>query len=224
MWIGHVAPALAAKPFAPGVPLSILALAGALPDATFFVLNFLGIESFRVDEGLMNRGCFPYATNYPYSHSLVGMAAAGVAFAVGYMLLSGRKVTAKDEAVLLAVTLSHFLIELPSHRPDIKITPGDTQNIGAGLFDHPAALFIVECALFLGGLGMYATFSPLATRVGYKRAGYMPRLWAVVAYFVVQQAHFCFGAAPTYETRWVHAPLFLFEILANSWLLGKLEA
>jgi hypothetical protein len=33
------------------------------------------------------------------------------------MLLSGRKVTVKDAAVLLALTLSHLFLELPSHRP-----------------------------------------------------------------------------------------------------------
>jgi len=77
MWIAHFAPGLVAKPFAPGIPLWLLALAGALPDAAFFVLSLLGLESFSVDKGLMNRGCFPYATNYPFSHSLLGMAVLG---------------------------------------------------------------------------------------------------------------------------------------------------
>jgi len=61
MWIAHFAPGLVAKPLAPSIPLWLLALAGALPDAAFFVL----------------RGCFPYATNYPVSHSLLGMAVLG---------------------------------------------------------------------------------------------------------------------------------------------------
>lgn len=77
MWIAHYASGLVAKPFAPGVPLSLLCLAGALPDALFFTLNILGIESFSVDDTLAKRGCFPYATDYKYSHSLVGMGAIG---------------------------------------------------------------------------------------------------------------------------------------------------
>lgn len=77
MWVAHYAAPLAIKPFAPEVPLSLLCLAGALPDALFFILNFLGIESFSVDQTLAKRGCFPYATDYPYSHSLAGMGVVG---------------------------------------------------------------------------------------------------------------------------------------------------
>jgi len=221
MWIAHFAPGLVAKPFAPGIPLWLLALAGALPDATFFTLSLLGLESFSVDKGLMSRGCFPYATNYPFSHSLLGMAVLGVAVATAYMFTTERKVSAKDEAILLAVTLSHFLLEVPSHRKDIKITPMDSTHLGAGMFDHPVALFLTESALFLGALWVYTTFAPIATRVGYKR--HEERLWGIAAFLLAQQAHFCFGPAPTMETRWIHAPTFLSEILLDSWLIGKLE-
>ncbi|KAF9245743.1 hypothetical protein BU15DRAFT_40581 [Melanogaster broomeanus] len=228
MWIGHAVSALTAKPFAPSVPLSVLALAAALPDALSFVFSLLGFESFDIDEDLVKRGCYPYVADYPYSHSLVGMAASGVALAVGYLFLSGRKVTLKDEAVLLAVTLGHFFIQPPSHRPNVDLSPalGNTitpGNMGASLYDHPLALFITECLLLLGAIGVYTTFSPLATRVGYKREGYMARLWAVVAYFAAQEAHFMFSPALPPETRWIHAPLFLFKVAVNSWLLGKLE-
>jgi len=221
MWIGHYSAGLAAKPFAPGVPLSLLCLAGALPDAIFFMLNFLGIESFSVDPKLTKRGCFPYATDYPYSHSLAGMAVMGVGLALIYSAVSKRSVTLKDQAVIVAACLSHFLMEVPSHREDIKITPHDNVQLGSGLFDKPAVLFAVETALFFGGLWVYTSLAPLATKTGYKNN--MNILKGVAIFMVVQQAHFCFGSAPTLETRWVHAPVFLFEILASCWALGKLE-
>ena len=69
---------LVAKPFAPIVPLSVLALAGALPDVVFFLLQFFGIETFSLDGSLISRGCFPYSNDYPYSHSLLGMVISGV--------------------------------------------------------------------------------------------------------------------------------------------------
>ncbi|GBE77532.1 hypothetical protein SCP_0104070 [Sparassis crispa] len=34
---------------------------------------------------------------------------------------------------------------------------------------------------------------------------------------LAQQAHFCFGAAPTGQTRWVYVPLFLLEMLGSCW-------
>ncbi|KAJ8597618.1 hypothetical protein M405DRAFT_870842 [Rhizopogon salebrosus TDB-379] len=192
-------------------------------DATFFVLNFLGLEAFIFDKGLMHRRCFPYATNYPFSHSLLGMAVLGVILATAYMFMSERKVSAKDEAILLAVTLTHFLLlEVPSHREDVKITPRDSTHLGAGMFEYPLAQFFTECALFLGALWMYTTFAPIATRAGYKR--HEARLWGITASLLAWQVHFCFGTVPTLETRWVHAPMFLSEILMDSWLIGRLEA
>jgi hypothetical protein len=78
MWVAHFAPGLVAKIFAPYVPLSLLCLAGAAPDALFLILNFLGVESFRLDKSIVGKGgCFPYANDYPYSHSLVGIAVLG---------------------------------------------------------------------------------------------------------------------------------------------------
>lgn len=69
---------LIAKPFAPRVPLVVLALAGALPDAVFFILQFLGVESFNLDQSIANSGgCFPYTNDYPLSHSLAGMVGVG---------------------------------------------------------------------------------------------------------------------------------------------------
>jgi hypothetical protein len=44
MWIAHFAPGLVAKPLAPGIPLWLLALAGTLPDAAFFVLSFADVS------------------------------------------------------------------------------------------------------------------------------------------------------------------------------------
>lgn len=78
MWVGHYAPALVAKTFFPRVPLSVLAFAGALPDAAFMALNLVGVESFNLDKSIVRRGgCFPYTNDYPYTHSLVGMVGLG---------------------------------------------------------------------------------------------------------------------------------------------------
>ncbi|KAI6112504.1 hypothetical protein EDD16DRAFT_1484723 [Pisolithus croceorrhizus] len=224
MWIGHVAAGLVAKVFAPGVPLWLLILAGFLPDAIFFTLSLFRVESFQVHEELARRGgCFPYAADYPYSHSLVGIAVIGIALTAAYILLSDRNVKAKEAAALFSVVLSHFFLELPSHRPDIKLHPAEQSAHGAGLLDYSVADFIIEGALFLWALWVYATYAPLATKVGFKGAGQRSRLWLVVSFLLFQQAQFCFGRTPTDEVRWVHAPLYLSQILVNCMLIGRLE-
>ncbi|CCM03655.1 uncharacterized protein FIBRA_05799 [Fibroporia radiculosa] len=245
MWIAHFSSGLVAKPFAPGIPLSVLCLAGAAADAAFFLLQFINLESFNLDTSIAaNRGCFPYANDYPYSHSLAGMGAVGFVVALGYKALRPTaRASLSDMIVIVLASLSHFLLEWPSHRAgetpplpppssvaasspsariaDIKLTPYDDRAIGAGLFDHPMLTFLAEAAIFLTGLWVYATFAPKVTRTGYLTN--RNRLPKIVAFMLVQQAHFCFGAAPTYETRWVHAPLFLSEVLGSCWVLGKLE-
>lgn len=66
----------------PRVSLAVLSLAGALPDVTFFLIQFLGIETFnfKFDAAMAKRGCFPYSNDYPYSHSLAGMIGFGTCF------------------------------------------------------------------------------------------------------------------------------------------------
>ncbi|KZT73210.1 hypothetical protein DAEQUDRAFT_684092 [Daedalea quercina L-15889] len=223
MWIGHYASAFIAKPLAPGIPLSVLALASSAADALFFVLTLAGLESFNLDAAIAARaGCFPYTNDYPYSHSLAGMGVAGALVGLGYKLLRPRaRVSAADFAVITAVGLSHFLLELPVHRHDVKITPHDDVAAGAGWFDSPAVTFAAESALFLASLWFYTRCAPRVAQTGW--LAHKHRLAWVVALFIAQQAQFCFAAAPTRETRWVHAPLFLGMILGSSWLLGKLE-
>ncbi|KAI0081185.1 ICL-domain-containing protein [Panus rudis PR-1116 ss-1] len=207
MWIAHYAPGLIAKPFAPRVPLLVLTPAGALPDALFFVLNFLGIEKFNFDSKLAKRGCFPYSNEYPYSHSLAGMAAAGLAYAFAYKAIARVPTTPKYMAAIVAAVASHFLLEWPSHREDIKVTPHDSNQLGAGLFDSPALTFIAEVIIFFVGIGVYIAFSPVASKAGYQQN---PNLMKIIsAAMITQQAHFCFGSAPTYEARTVRLSIRL---------------
>lgn len=222
MWIGHYTSGLIAKPFAPRIPLLVLAFAGIAPDALFFVLQMLGIESFNLDTKIAKSGgCFPYTNDYPLSHSLVGMAASGVLVAIAYKVIARVPAPPRDLAVIVATAASHFLLEWPSHRQDTKITPGGDAEYGAGLFDYPIAVFIAENAIFFLGLWVYRTFAPPASKVGLQQN---PNLLTIVSLVMLaQQAQFCFMSAPTTETRWVHGPLFLFMILSSCHLLGMLD-
>lgn len=138
----------------------------------------------------------------------------GIILAVLYKLNTRAPVTLKDQAAIIAASMSHFILEWPSHREgmllafvfvghdsdkaflpcrtDIKITPHDDQHIGAGMFDHTVITFVVECAIFLAGLWVYATFAPMATKTGYKT--HRNRLMGIVLFLIGAQAHFSFGS------------------------------
>lgn len=75
---------------------------------------------------------------------------------------------------------------------DVKLTPYDSNELGAGLFDSPAITFLVEIAIFFSGLWVYTTFLPVASKIGYQNSPNMLKI--VSAITVIQQAHFCFGS------------------------------
>jgi hypothetical protein len=184
---------LIAKIFAPRVPLSLLTFAGEANDALFFVLSLLNIEHFDVDANLARSGgCFPYTTYIPYSHSLLIIAAVGAVLALGYALTARRPVGMRDVLVIFGCGLTHFLLELPAHRSDVKITPGDNVALGAGMFDHPVILFALEMVLFFGSLGAYIMFAVPSSKGGYLRSRHLGKV--VAAVFIAQQLQFCFGS------------------------------
>ncbi|KAJ7083550.1 hypothetical protein C8R44DRAFT_836466 [Mycena epipterygia] len=214
MWIAHFAPALALKPFFPNLPMWALAMAGSLPDAIFFVNAMLGIEEFRYSPTLNLRGCFPYANDYPYSHSLVGEVIMG-------LLLSGSTVPMTDFLALFFVTSTHYILDATTHRPDMVLTPSSSKAHGTSLFDSPSTMFLLELGLMALAATPYLLYtSQKPTASGLRRNA--PRILA--ALFVVEQFQFCYLGAPTTNTRWVHAPMFLSTILTTaavmSWVDG----
>ncbi|VDB94173.1 unnamed protein product [Peniophora sp. CBMAI 1063] len=183
-------------------------------------LNLVGVESFNLDKSIQRRGgCFPYTNAYPYSHSLAGMVGLGTAYAAWYTYSSPRALDITDAAAIAAMSASHFFLELPGHRHDVKVTPSTprSQELGAGQFDSPASTFALEVAVFLSSLAFYAWRVPSVRQDTQKLLG-------VGAVLVAEQAMFSFGSAPTSEVRFVHAPIFLAQILGSCWLLGKLDS
>ncbi|GJJ14734.1 hypothetical protein Clacol_010579 [Clathrus columnatus] len=135
---------IAAKVFVPNVPLWFLTFAGALPDALHFVLNFMGIESFNYNPKLANRGCFPYSNDYPFTHSILGIA-----------------------------VMASLLIHTRPLLTDMKITPHDDVAIGYGLFNHPLAEFLLETSIISTAFVFYNAAAPAMAQVGAKRNRYL---------------------------------------------------
>jgi len=249
MWIAHHAPGLLAHLLTPHIPLSFLALSGCLPDLLHLFINLLpsplSIESFNFDEKIAGGrkgggGCFPYSNDYRWTHSLAGMGVIGLATALLYPLLARstnlRTPTLKDQFIIFLTVLTHFPLELPVHRADVKITPNSSHSLGSGLFASPTLTLLIELSIFFSSLFIWYHNAPRTSQRGARSTGAGPGagagggrgkasnlLWGVSAFFAVQQIHFCYGSAPTSNSRYIHAPIFIFEILLSSYLLGLLE-
>lgn len=80
MFIGHFAVAFAAKRIAPAVSLGTLFLAAQLADLIWPALVLSGIEIVAIRPGITAMTPLDFI-HYPYSHSLVALAAWSVAWA-----------------------------------------------------------------------------------------------------------------------------------------------
>jgi len=149
------------------------------------------------------------------------MIRTGIAAAFLYSFTARRKPSIMDQVVIFLTVMTHFPLELPVHRADVKLTPHDTTDLGSGLFDSPSSTLLIELLLFFVSMGIWYAKAPMTSQRGARENPTL--LKAIAGFFVVQQVHFCFGSAPTDDARFVHAPIFLFEILFSSWLIGKLE-
>ncbi len=150
MFIGHWAPALAvaAKRKKPG--LGTLFVAAQLIDWAFFLFVLLGVEKMRLNPAISAVSPLDLYS-MPYTHSLVGAMAWSAAFAVLVWLVL-RDGTAG--LIAGAVVLSHWLLDLLVHVPDLTIA-GNPPKLGFGLWNYPAIEMPLELAITFGALWLY---------------------------------------------------------------------
>jgi hypothetical protein len=164
VFVGHYSASLVGKALDPSVPLWVLLLAAQLVDVAWVVLVLLGIERLTLDPTLASN---PLVLEHmPYTHSLAGTvvwAALAAALVVRTPVLGG---TVRGAAIAAAVVLSHWVLDLLVHRPDLTLL-GPEPRLGLGLWDHPLAAFVLEIGVLAGAAAFYArrrTLGPAARR------------------------------------------------------------
>jgi membrane-bound metal-dependent hydrolase YbcI (DUF457 family) len=150
MFLGHFALAFAAKRSAQRISLPVLFAAAQLADLLWPVFLLAGVEQVRIDPG--NTAFTPLDfVSYPYSHSLLLLALWGVMFGVFYWLRS-RDVRAMVVLFLLAV--SHWFLDVLTHRPDMPLYPGSSK-MGLGLWNSIPRTLAIEITLYAAALWLY---------------------------------------------------------------------
>jgi membrane-bound metal-dependent hydrolase YbcI (DUF457 family) len=162
MFIGHFAAALAAKRLAPRVSLGTLTLAAAFPDLLIFPLLIFGVEHAAIQPGITVVNALNLY-DYPISHSLVMDAVWGALLAAIYYL---RRRSPRAAWVIVALVVSHWVLDFLSHRPDMPLAPGVYRYFGLGLWNSPAATFLVEGLLWAAGLVLYVRATHPLRRAG----------------------------------------------------------
>jgi hypothetical protein len=190
LFIGHFATAFAAKALlkksAPALSLGTAFLAAQFIDLLWPTLLLAGIERVEINPGDTAFTPLNFVF-YPITHSLVAVVFWASSFAMAYVMIR-RNVAA---AVTLGfLVLSHWLLDLVTHRPDLPLVPGGTVFVGLGLWNSVVWTLIVEGALYILGVWLYVRATVAKNRTG------TWALWTLVGFLALTYALNVFGPPP----------------------------
>lgn len=150
MFIGHYGAAFVAATQPKAPRLGTLFVAAQLIDFGFFGFFIVGLEHMRLVPGITAMNPMDLY-DMPLTHSLVG----ALAWSLGFALLIAAA-TRRAVAGLIAglVVLSHWLIDLLVHAPDLTLA-GSPPKLGLGLWNYPLIEIPLELAFAYGGLAWY---------------------------------------------------------------------
>jgi hypothetical protein len=181
MFLGHFAIALAACRTQPGVPLGTAFVAAQLPDVVWPYLLLSGLERVTIDAGATAVTPLRF-DHYPWSHSLFMVVVWALLFTLLYGFISGRKWAT---LLLMPLAVSHWLLDVVSHHPDLPLLPSGGRLLGLGLWSSLPLTLLVEGGLFAGALWLFAR----GRRFG-------ASFWALVGTLVLLYGASIFGPPP----------------------------
>lgn len=152
MFIGHFGVALAAKKIAPRTSLGTLVMAAQFVDLLWPLFLLLGVERVIIAPGTTAVTPLDFIS-YPFSHSLLADFGWACLFAGIYKIV---KRDSRGAVCLWFVVMSHWLLDALSHQPDLPLYPGSSTYVGLGLWNSTFWTLIVEGAIFVFGVRLYA--------------------------------------------------------------------
>jgi membrane-bound metal-dependent hydrolase YbcI (DUF457 family) len=186
MFIGHFGAGFSAKAALRCVSLGTLFLAAQFIDLLWPTLLLLGVEQVRIVPGATAVTPLIFE-DYPISHSLLAVLAWSITLGVVYFRVQRNW---KFALGLAALVLSHWLLDVLVHQPDLQLYPGASARLGLGLWSSVTATLAVEVPLFAVGIWLYTETTAPADRAG--KWG----LWALVAFLLAIYAGNLFGPPP----------------------------
>ena len=149
MFAGHLGVGLIGKRVEPKISLGTWMLAVMLADLVCFPFLIAGIEQFHLEPGAMLNRFIGYI---PYSHSLLMDAIWAALFAAAYF---ARRRYPRGAWLLFGAVLSHWVLDVVSHRPDMQLAPGAGAVLGFGLWNSMPATLFLEGGIWLIAIVVY---------------------------------------------------------------------
>lgn len=206
MFIGHFAAGMAAKRWQPGLSLAIFFLAAQFLDLLWPTLLLTGIEHVVISPGISKLTPLDFI-DYPISHSLLLVFVWSILFGIIFFLITKNRTGA---LLLGALVLSHWILDLVVHIPDLPLYPGRSPKFGFGLWNSITLTVLVEGLILLVGISFYVKAKrKQGIRVTWK-------FWSLVIFLVVIQAMNFMGPPPpsVYMIAWAGQLQWLFVLWA----------
>ncbi|NJD22786.1 MAG: hypothetical protein FIA82_08995 [Melioribacter sp.] len=211
MFIGHFGVGLAAKKVDSRPSLGTLFIASQFIDLLWPIFLLLGIEKVQIEPG--NTAVTPLNfISYPYSHSLFGVLIWAILLAAVYYSL---KKNFRTSLLLGLLVLSHWILDLFTHRPDLQLLPWSDFKVGLGLWNSVTLTIIVEGLIFI--LGAYFYLS--ATRSENKKGSYS--LWSLLIFLTLIYIMNIVGTPPPDINAIAIAGLFQWLIVAWGYWIDR---
>jgi hypothetical protein len=152
MVLGHFGVGLGAKKYAPTISLGVLFMAIQFADLLWPDLLLLKMEFVEIQP---NDSKFPFNfTYYPFDHSLLMATFWSLVFGAVYYWLA-KSPDVRTAIILGLCVLSHWILDLFVHKPDLPLYFGDSPKFGFGLWNFPWLVAVIEGAIFLWGMLTY---------------------------------------------------------------------
>ena len=194
MFLGHFGVGFGAKALAPSVSLGSLLLAAQFIDLLWPTFLLLGLERVEIEPGITKVTPLDFV-HYPISHSLLAVLGWAVLFGLAYQFVRRYP---RGTIVLALAVVSHWLLDLIVHRPDLPLYPGSVL-VGLGLWSSVTATLAVELPIFAIGLWVYLRSTAADDALGHWA------LWGLVGFLLVVYFANVFGPPPPSVTvlAWV---------------------
>jgi len=203
MFIGHFAAGFASKKISNSLSLALAFIAVQFLDLLWPILVLLGIEKVRIEEGITKLTPLDF-TYYPYSHSLLMVIVWSLLFGLIYYLVTKNR---QNSFILGVLVLSHWVLDLLVHRPDLPLSPFSDLKVGFGMWNYPFMGIIIEFGLFFAGVYFYYTSKKPKKKIAF---------WSLIGFFMIIQVLNFFGPPPpdVNSIAWGGNMMWLFVIWA----------
>lgn len=175
MFVGHFAAGFGGKAASPAVSLGMLLLAAQFLDLLWPTLLLVGLEQVRIVPGITSVTPLDF-TDYPISHGLLAVLGWGALLGVIYWM---ARRSVRGALVVGLLVVSHWVLDLVVHQPDLPLAAGDSPRWGLGLWNSLPATLLVEGGLLACGVWLYLWTTQARDRIG--AIGF----WSLVALLVL---------------------------------------